>query len=311
LRRLLVAVAVTLVLAEIGLRIVMGNLSIMEMLELHPGDGRCIGLRPGVTVPYTGFLWKIEPVAHDVNGLGYRGPERPQQKQPGVMRVAVLGDSFAYGQAVRADQAIPAYLEPELRSRLPGKNVEVFNFGVPGLNAQEYREQFELFAAKWQPDVVIIYLFENDLEPPMCALAEGRTFWWYLRNVYVFRLVAFATRVYGSSRPEVERPVRRLEKAIASLVEAIRKTGAVPAIVVLGDPLRHELRRDENAPASPLLQAFFAESRVAWFDHTPEKWGAQIPGEGHFTPDANKQLAVLTADWLREVLERGAPPQPM
>jgi lysophospholipase L1-like esterase len=292
-----------LLLAEVALRIIMGNLSIMEMIELDPGDGRCIGLRPGAVVPYTGFLWKIPAVDHDVNALGYRGSERPQAKPEGAIRVAVLGDSFAYGQAVRADETIPAYLEPELARELRGTPVEVLNFGVPGLNVEEYRDQLEHFAAKWQPDVVLVFLFENDLEPPMCRLAQGRSFWWYLRNVYVFRLVAFATRVYGDSRPEVLGPVPRLHRAIDELAASIRKAGAQPAMIVLGDPLRHELRRDENAQVSKLLAGFLDEADVPFFDHTPDRWGPQIPGEGHFTPETNRATAVHIAGWVRGVID--------
>ena len=139
----------------------------------------------------------------------------------------------------------------------------------------------------------------------MCALAGGRTFWWYLRNIYVFRLVAFASRVYGDSRPEVIGPVERMREAIAALAAASRKAGALPAVVVLGDPLRHELRKDENAAASNLLQSFLTEANVPWFDHPPDNWGAQIPGEGHFTPEANRETAALIAGWVRGELERG------
>ena len=99
LRRFLAVFAATLVFAEIGLRIVMGNLSIMEMLELHPPDGRCIGLRPGVTVPYTGFLWKIDPVAHDAPVARRHRPdfrqslERKEGHQDKHIEVAVvIGD---------------------------------------------------------------------------------------------------------------------------------------------------------------------------------------------------------------------------
>jgi lysophospholipase L1-like esterase len=295
---LLAASLVTLVLAEVALRLVLGNLSIMEMIVLDSPDGRCVALRPGAAVPYTGFIWKIPPVVHDVNELGYRGLARPPQKPAGVVRIAVLGDSFAYGQAVKADETIAAYLEPALRSE-ERRQVEVLNFGVPGLNAEEYTEQFERFARKWQPDLVLVYLFENDLEPPMCDLARADTFWWYLRNVYVFRLVAFSSRMYGDSRPVAEKPVERLRSALEMLAAAVRTSGAKPAVVVLGDPLRHELREDENAPVSPLLRELLADADMPWLDMTPDTWGPQIPGEGHFTPEGNRQAAERTADWLR------------
>jgi lysophospholipase L1-like esterase len=290
-------------LGEIALRLIMGNLSIMELIQIDAADGRCIELRPGASVEYTGFLWKIAPVVHDVNELGYRGPARPREKPPGTIRIAAIGDSFTYGQAVRADETIPALLETELQSRLgAAPRIEVLNFGVPGLNVEEYREQYALFAAQWQPDVALVFLFENDLEPPMCDLARADRFWWYVRNVYVFRLVGFGLRMYGESRPVVEGPVPRLRHALAALAAEIRNTSARPAVVVLGDPLRHEFRRDENAPVSALLSAMFAQADLPWLDITPDTWGPQIPGEGHFTREGNRQAAERTAEWLRGLL---------
>lgn len=56
-------------------------------------------------------------IAHRVNTLGLRGPDRPIEKPPGVARVAVLGDSVVWGWGVAEEDGMVARLEARLGSR--------------------------------------------------------------------------------------------------------------------------------------------------------------------------------------------------
>ncbi len=68
------------------------------------------------------------------NRQGYRGPEVPMQRTPGVARIVCLGGSTTYGWSV-ADplHAFPAQLADILQQQLPEgvRGVEVINAGLP------------------------------------------------------------------------------------------------------------------------------------------------------------------------------------
>ena len=98
------------------------------------------------------------------NVWGYRGP-RVGAKQPGELRIAMLGGSTAYGYGVNWDEAIPAQLERELTS--PAKPISVVNLGYN--NEGAYSLRFTLEDYLWlHYDVAVLYEGYNDVQltPP-------------------------------------------------------------------------------------------------------------------------------------------------
>jgi len=298
----------TLVLVEGVLRLLMGNLSLDALTVANPGDGRCIGLKPNVAVEYTGYLWRIPAVIHDVNELGYRGRAYPRDKPAGVLRIAVLGDSLTYGQGVAAEDTVPAQLERQLATSPSRRRIEVLNFGIAGLNLDEYREQLELFAAEWHPDIVLTYLYGNDLEPPLCEWGEGRVFWWVARHVYLSRLVIFPLRLFANRmrRPQSAAPAVRFQTGLDALLAATARIGARSAMVLLGDPLREEAKRTGSDLNERVLPSKLEKAGVPWLDGRGY-WQtlATIPGDGHFTAASNGTIAADTARWLQVVFPLG------
>ncbi len=53
-------------------------------------------------------------------------------KQPGVFRIAVLGDSFTFGPDMQFDDVFPKRIERMLNLNKPNPRAEVINYGVPG-----------------------------------------------------------------------------------------------------------------------------------------------------------------------------------
>jgi lysophospholipase L1-like esterase len=87
------------------------------------------------------------------------------QKPAGTTRVAVLGDSIAFGYWVAEKDAFPRQLETMLaETRGAGPRVEVLNFGVPGYNLDQEIERLRTKALESSPDVVVVALCLNDLE---------------------------------------------------------------------------------------------------------------------------------------------------
>jgi hypothetical protein len=245
LRRHLLVAGVSLVIAEVCLRLVLGNLEVAP-LQTHLPDGRCVGLEPGGQRQYTGWLLRVPPVLHDANEYGYRGTAVPPGPPSSAFRIVALGDSFTYGQGVPAEASLPAALERELAARM-GAPVEVLNFGVPGLNLDEYAEQYRLFARRWQADLVLVFLFDNDLDAPLCNSIGSSGRWWMVRHVYLTR-VAFGLfeAIRHRSRPSHSTP--ELQSGLEKMLEPVRANETPLTVVVVRDPLDN--RADAEAAAS-------------------------------------------------------------
>lgn len=110
-------------------------------------------LRPGARV-------RAE-VDYRINHFGMRNPDISEEKPAGVKRIAVLGDSIAFGYWVAEEQAFPRQLEAMLGG--PGR-VEVLDFGVPGYNLEQEIETLRVKALRFAPDVVVVAFCLNDLE---------------------------------------------------------------------------------------------------------------------------------------------------
>lgn len=90
------------------------------------------------------------------NGLGFREREIPAKTDR--FRIAVLGDSFTFGNGLEDTDRLSNQLQAQLGSRY-----EVFNFGVPGANMPDHRETLRR-ALGISPDFVLLQLFTNDFE---------------------------------------------------------------------------------------------------------------------------------------------------
>lgn len=91
------------------------------------------------------------------NSLGLRGPECSFARRPGIRRITVLGDSFAWGHGVGEGESFPERLERML------PNTEVLNLGVPGFNVRTEHRYFERVGVQFEPDIVLIALCQNDI----------------------------------------------------------------------------------------------------------------------------------------------------
>jgi hypothetical protein len=249
------------VVLELGLRLVLGGAEHGVLYQFRPGDGRCVGLRPGTSAQFTGFLLRRPTIVMEVNAQGYRGPERPQTKPPHTFRIAAVGDSYAYGVSVTTDEAIPAYLERALRPR----PIEVLNFGIPGAQLEDEIPQASIFASRWHPDVILEFLFWNDLDQSLCSWSSGGTALLarLAKHIYVFRIPVILKLVLGGrSIGTVSRRTTELRAKLADLQNVGRP--ARLAVVVLGDPIL----RNAAVPTEPSagLQEAMRALGIPWLD---------------------------------------------
>ena len=95
-----------------------------------------------------------------LNRYGYRGPV-VGRKQPGELRVVMLGGSTVFGYGVAWNESIAAQLEPRLEQRL-GRTVTVVNLGFNNEGAYAFLPNLEDFAYL-DYDVIVLYEGYNDL----------------------------------------------------------------------------------------------------------------------------------------------------
>lgn len=93
------------------------------------------------------------------NSAGFRGPEFQRAKPPGIYRIAVVGDSFTFGNGVKQDQRYTDLLQ----ARLPA-TLEVLNFGEPGANTPQHRSRVARLLQEIDPDFILLQWYVNDVE---------------------------------------------------------------------------------------------------------------------------------------------------
>jgi hypothetical protein len=107
-------------------------------------------------------------------------------KKPNTFRILVLGDSVTFGHG--SVHAYPELLEARLKSWRPEIDWQVWNAGVPGYNtSQELAHLIEVGGA-YQPDLVIVGFFENDLIDNRPLEAPGRA------RIVATKALSFARR---------------------------------------------------------------------------------------------------------------------
>jgi hypothetical protein len=96
-----------------------------------------------------------------LNRWGYRGPVAGR-KQPGEVRVALLGGSTTFGYGVPWQEAVPALLEARLRERSGGQPFTAINLGFNNEGAFASEPTLQDYA--WLDyDIVVLYHGYNDL----------------------------------------------------------------------------------------------------------------------------------------------------
>jgi len=97
-----------------------------------------------------------------INAAGQRGPLYPFARRPGTRRMAILGDSQAWGDGVEDSETFAALLDQSMP--------EVLNFSCPGYGTDQELLVLDQIAARYRPDTVLVALFVgNDFLDNMSA----------------------------------------------------------------------------------------------------------------------------------------------
>lgn len=121
-------------------------------------------LVPGVT-------GRFQDAPYSANSHGMRDRELPEVKPADVYRIALIGDSFAFGWGVDSSACFARLMETQL-DKVGNRRVEVLNFGVPGYNTALEAACLERKALAFAPDLVLVQFYFNDYYLPNFLLSE-------------------------------------------------------------------------------------------------------------------------------------------
>lgn len=126
-----------------------------------PSPSRVWDLRPGFVGHRTDWGTR-NWVTISINSQGRRDKEVPLKKPAGTYRIAILGDSVAFGARVEAKDDFATQLEWNLNARSQSLHYEVLNFGVPGYGTWQELSALKEKTLAYNPDVVMLAFVMND-----------------------------------------------------------------------------------------------------------------------------------------------------
>jgi hypothetical protein len=129
------------------------------------------------TPSYRGSMYDPESrraVPMRTNALGFRGPDRSEQKPDGVRRIAVLGDSMVAGLAVPEAETMCGVVEGLLNANAGGATrIEVMNFGVAASAPAQELALYRGLVRRFAPDVVVLtFFYGNDLSDTLYEISD-------------------------------------------------------------------------------------------------------------------------------------------
>lgn len=179
-----VALAATLLLCEIGMRVFLaataGKYNLDSASESAAPRDPNAALQTGDLVradaanhriPYRGKanlagVFRGAPLT--MNAEGFRGDLAARPKPAGTFRIVASGDSVLFGWGVADDETALAVLTRHMNeSRAEGDpEFDAVNLALPGYNAVNEAEVLATAGEEFEPDLLIVQLNSNDFELP-------------------------------------------------------------------------------------------------------------------------------------------------
>ena len=125
----------------------------------------CIKAEDGTRFWKPNSRTSVADIDYTINSLGFRDREFDIKKPKGQYRILCVGDSFTFGEGVKAQEAYPKVLETMLQTKY--KNVEVINTGVSGYNTVDEYLYIRNKLLSFNADLIILgFYIGNDPEDP-------------------------------------------------------------------------------------------------------------------------------------------------
>jgi lysophospholipase L1-like esterase len=160
--------------------------------EVFLRKGQGLYLKPNTRTSYLGKEVLI-------NSQGMRNPEVSIDKEAGMFRILVVGDSVPFGWGVGQEEAFPRLLETLLEERQApaGPRYEVINTAVPGWGLHAEYMFLKERGLAYEPDLCLLMLVNNDVPfHELCPGPPSVFFPFALRKIRVARFVEHVLRFF-------------------------------------------------------------------------------------------------------------------
>ena len=153
-----------------------------------------------------GLGYELVPRSPDgefhLNAFGMRGRELPLQKPKRTLRIAVVGDSIAFGFDVERGRGFGRVLERVLNRDFArsGVSFEVLNFGVAGYGVPQVVEAVRTKALRFTPDLIVYAYCLNDAQAYSLEMANVLGSATAAERGYLERAAADHSRLYALVR---------------------------------------------------------------------------------------------------------------
>jgi lysophospholipase L1-like esterase len=216
------------------------------------------------------------------NSLGFRDREHGP-KDPSRYRIAVIGDSFTWGQGIEEPERFSNLIEAAL-----GPGYEVMNFGLPGHDMPQHLQVLDQ-VLPLQPDFVLLQLYINDFETtemtrpqprPLISdeaasgwgrtsvlydLLNGRWVWFQEKTGITETYVHYLDR---NLRDPDSPNARKAFGMLREFIERAKAAGVKVGVVLF--PMTDAMgRRGSNYPVGFIhdrVREIAAAERIPWFD---------------------------------------------
>ena len=240
--------AIFFVLLELALRAGGYGVNTDLVLELKDDPAHTCYLNPDSPQRYfSPALRSIQP------SVGFRTFTR--EKQPGALRIFVLGESTVAGFPFHVNGSFAGFLEDDLRAAYPNRSIEVINCGMTAICSYSVLD-FAKQLVRYDPDVFLVYLGHNEFYG---ALGAGSTSAASItRGVTLFRMSLAKLRTY-----------QLLSNSIFKLRTAFAKKKAPGGRSLMASMIREKTIRMDD-PIHKMAEATFRANLDAILDVAEE-----------------------------------------
>jgi hypothetical protein len=229
-----------------------GELQLYHMVRESKNRWRVYELIPGAN-----GLFVDQPLR--INSAGFRDRERQVRKPPGTYRIAVLGDSVAFGWGVKVKSRFSDVLETFLNDEAPTSSTryECLNFAVPGYNSVMELATLRDCGMRYEPDALVLCLVSNDDELPNFVRSEPEVL--SLRKCFILEALR-DLRVGRRSLGDLARDAGGGIRDPGAYLPGARAIGFRPELVP--PEYRFLVGRDAMARALEEMAALAAENQI-------------------------------------------------
>src|SRR5204863_4926128 len=122
-----------------------------------------------------GYVGWFAGVPVRINRLELRDDrEYSLAKNANTFRILVLGDSVTFGHGSVYEHTYPYLMEQRLKAWRPDTDWQVWNAAVPGYNTSQELAHLLEVGDRFQPDLVVVGFFDNDLSDNRPVAQPGR-----------------------------------------------------------------------------------------------------------------------------------------